>query len=325
MTVIHKHAAGLISTDVAPVKNDSEVPKVVPKNTDGTEPAASIKKQEEFRNYTDSAEQARVSHFYALQHLHQTYSNVLTFESRHLTFTKFRMGCWDALEYLDRVVDDSDPDTSLTQIQHAVQSAEAARRKYPEWDWLHLVTLIHDLGKILAVTDKERGMVGDEQWAVVGDTFPVGCRFDESNIFHSAFDKNPDSRHPIYSTRLGIYKIQCGIDNLKMSWGHDEYLYQVLIHNNARIPAQGLSMIRYHSFYAWHTASGYRFFCNDEPRTPGPYPRSEDVGDTEKLKWVKLFNEFDLYSKADGVYDVKEVKEYYLGLMKKYLPEVLEW
>ncbi len=29
-----------------------------------------------------------------------------------------------------------------------------------------------------------------------------------------------------------------------MSWGHDEYLYQVLIHNKATLPKEGLYMIR---------------------------------------------------------------------------------
>ena len=30
-----------------------------------------------------------------------------------------------------------------------------------------------------------------------------------------------------YNTKLGIYKEGCGIENVIMSWGHDEYLYHV--------------------------------------------------------------------------------------------------
>ena len=30
-----------------------------------------------------------------------------------------------------------------------------------------------------------------------------------------------------YNSKLGIYKEGCGIENVIMSWGHDEYLYHV--------------------------------------------------------------------------------------------------
>jgi hypothetical protein len=38
------------------------------------------------------------------------------------------MGIWEALEYLNTLVDDSDPDTDLSQIEHNLQTAEAIRR-----------------------------------------------------------------------------------------------------------------------------------------------------------------------------------------------------
>ena len=47
-----------------------------------------------------------------------------------------------------------------------------------------------------------------------------------------------------YSTKLGIYKEHCGLDNVTLSWGHDEYLYRVLINHGATIPPEGLAMIR---------------------------------------------------------------------------------
>ena len=41
------------------------------------------------------------------------------------------------LEYLDSLVDESDPDTEASQTQHALQTAEAIRAKYPgeEYEW----------------------------------------------------------------------------------------------------------------------------------------------------------------------------------------------
>ena len=48
-----------------------------------------------------------------------------------------------------------------------------------------------------------------------------------------------------FSTKYGIYEPNCGLDKVTMSWGHDEYLYQVLVNHGATIPEEGLAMIRY--------------------------------------------------------------------------------
>lgn len=77
------------------------------------------------------------------------------------------------------------------------------------------------------------------------------------------------------STKYGMYKPKCGISNLIMSWGHDEYLYRVLIHNKTKLPKEALTMIRYHSFYPWHAGGDYMHFCTPE--------------DMEMLKWVVEF------------------------------------
>jgi inositol oxygenase len=148
---------------------------------------------------------------------------------------------------LDTFVDASDPDTELSQTQHALQTAESIREKYPgeEYDWFHLTGLIHDLGKVLGIACKE------PQWCTVGDTFPVGCAFSDQTVFPQYFATNPDASHPIYSTKLGVYEEHCGLEKVKMSWGHDEYLYQVCVRNGCTLPKQALYMIRFHSFYPW--------------------------------------------------------------------------
>ena len=91
----------------------------------------------------------------------------------------------EALTYLDTLVDDSDPDTELSQLQHLLQTAEAIRRDDHE-DWFVLTGFIHDLGKILCLS-------GEPQWSVVGDTFPVGCRFSDKIVYPHFFADNPDS------------------------------------------------------------------------------------------------------------------------------------
>jgi inositol oxygenase len=169
------------------------------------------------------------------------------------------------------------------------------------------VGLIHDLGKVLCLLNDPL-----PQWAVVGDTFPVGCKHDENIVFFKYFKENPDTSNPELNSRLGIYKEFCGLDNVHFSFGHDEYMYQVCVANKCKIPKHGLAMIRYHSCYAWHRFGGYRYLMNES--------------DYEMLKWVVEFNKFDLYSKKDKIPDVKKLRPYYEQLVKKYFPvEKLKW
>jgi hypothetical protein len=80
----------------------------------------------------------------------------------------------EMIELLDNLVDESDPDNDLPNSIHDFQTAERIRQQWPEHEWFHLVGLLHDIGKVMALSD----VAGDqvlEQWAVVGDTFPVGC------------------------------------------------------------------------------------------------------------------------------------------------------
>src|ERR1700743_226434 len=93
---------------------------------------------------------------------------------------------------------------------------------------------------------KSPGLIGEPQWAVVGDTFPVGCRYSDRIVFPEFFADNPDSSVAQYQTPCGIYEEGCGLGRVHLSWGHDEYLYQVV---KDYLPEEGLAMIRYHSFY----------------------------------------------------------------------------
>lgn len=65
-----------------------------------------------------------------------------------LSFDKFEMTIMEALESLNNLVDESDPDVNIPNIVHAFQTAERIRSVHPNHDWFHLVGLIHDLGKV---------------------------------------------------------------------------------------------------------------------------------------------------------------------------------
>jgi len=217
--------------------------------------------------------------------------------------TRARMSIWEAIEYLNTLIDESDPDTSVSQIGHLLQTAEAIRRDgKPEW--MQVTGLVHDLGKLLHFFGSEG------QWDVVGDTFVVGCQYSDKIIYPETFVNNPDYNDPVYSTKYGIYKPNCGMDNVMLSWGHDEYLYSVL-KDQSSLPEEGLAMIRYHSFYPWHRENAYSDLMNEK--------------DTKTLAAVRAFNPYDLYSKSDEPSDVEALRPYYESLIAKYFPAVINW
>src|ERR1043165_6307360 len=223
---------------------------------------------DQFRDYEHA--QPRVAEFYALNHANQTLDFVLTKKREYLPRNRKAMTVWESLDFLNTLVDDSDPDIDFTQIEHALQTAEATRAANQP-PWFIVTGLIHDLGKILC-------LFGEPQWAVVGDTFPVGCAFSPRIVFHPFFADNPDSREPCYQTRSGIYAEGCGLDQAHLSWGHDEYLYHVV---KDYLPEQALYMIRYHSFYPCHKENEYQHLMSDH--------------DKEMFNWVRAFNPYDLY------------------------------
>jgi len=257
------------------------------------------RKQDDFRKHDDEAP-AVVRDFYRLNHTHQTRDFVQDKKRQYLPLNQRRMGIWEALEYLNTLVDDSDPDTALSQIEHCLQTAEAIRQDgHPRW--FVLTGLVHDLGKILC-------LFGEPQWAVVGDTFPVGCAWSDTIVYPEFFASNPDSKVPAYQTTLGVYKEGTGLDNVDLSWGHDEYLYHVL---KDYLPEQGLYMIRYHSFYPCHQEGAYQYLMNDH--------------DKELFSWVRAFNPYDLYSKSSARPDAEKLRPFYEELIAEYFPAQLRW
>jgi inositol oxygenase len=278
----------------------AEEAELVPVGAPEVQPDGKWKRNpKKFRDYRAEARPS-VKEFYRLNHKHQTLDFVLTKKRQFLSLDKRQMSVWEAMEYLNTLVDDSDPDTDLTQIEHLLQAAEAIRRDgHPRW--FILTGLIHDLGKILCLW-------GEPQWAVVGDTFPVGCAYSDKVVFPEFFTDNPDYQIPAYQTSCGIYEEGCGLDKVHLSWGHDEYLYNVV---KDHLPDEALYMIRYHSFYAAHREGAYRHLMN------GP--------DKQMFKWVKKFNPYDLYSKGEQKPSVRELKPFYQELIAEYFPAKLRW
>jgi inositol oxygenase len=98
-------------------------------------------------------------------------------------------------------------------------------------------------------------------------------------------------------TGCGVYAERCGLRNVHLSWGHDEYLFHVV---KDRPPERALYMIRYHSFYAWHREGQYAHLLDDQD--------------------LRKFNPYDLYSKSPERPDWDKLCPYYTALIDKYLP-----
>jgi inositol oxygenase len=262
-------------------------------------PGPEDKNKAAFRDYENTQKDA-VREFYKLNHTYQTYDFVLAKKEEFLQFNKKEMSVWNAFEFLNQLVDDSDPDTDLDQFQHLLQTSEAIRAEgHP--DWMVLTGLMHDMGKVLC-------LFGEPQWAVVGDTFPVGCAFSDKIVHAGFFEFNPDTADKRYNSKFGVYEPHCGLRNVHMSWGHDEYVYHLL---KNYLPEPALYMLRYHSFYPQHRENAYEHLMDD--------------CDTEMFRWVNLFNRYDLYSKSPEPPNWDKIRPYYQELITKYLPGTLRF
>eukprot|EP01134_Creolimax_fragrantissima_P005612 CFRG5612T1 len=281
------------------------VDTVCSKSADQSMTIPEPKKEKRFRNYENSNVAAAVKDHYRKMRTKQTYAYVQAMKKKYLTYDK-PMYLKDALRLLGNLTDVSDPDLHLPNVQHLLQSAESIRSDGRP-DWMQLVGLIHDLGKVMYMWGcDEDGTSQNEQWGLVGDVFVVGCKLPDTCIYKEFNKLNKDMQDPRYNTSNGIYKPGCGLDNLELAWGHDEYMYQVIKnHKGNKIPNEGMVMIRYHSFYPWHEY--------------GEYASLERAEDVQYKKWVKDFMNYDLYTKSQKTFDLDEMMSYYIPIAEKYL------
>lgn len=287
------------------------------------------KARSEFRDYANAPLQ--VKNFYKDQHQRQTYQfaksqfdqvadimvQVKSADEEGLKNLEQNgaiklITIWEAISELDKLKDESDPDFSLPNSLHAFQTAEAIRKDLPilaqklgvdadSLDWFILAGLLHDVGKIDAL------LRVTPQWAVVGDSFPVGCKYSESNIFYDDFKANPDFYDDRFNSEFGVYSPHIGLDNLVMSFGHDEYIYQVL-KDQGVLPKEALSMLRFHSFYPLHRENAYLHLLSPS--------------DHEQLRFIRAFSPYDLYSKHEEKLLRDELAPFYKNLINKYFPPI---
>lgn len=265
-----------------------------------------------FRNYNNCSKE-----------LKQLYLNQR--KNQNLKYSKFmidnfccfnnKSSFWEIFDNI-QIKDVSDPDISLPNYYHLYQTAEGIRKDgLPEW--MQLVGLIHDMGKILykkkcSDNDKKKyGISEDTQWGLVGDTFILGHRIPHTIIFPEYNELNEDHRKYINS-KYGSYQPNCGLNNIICSFGHDEYLYRLLKFNKIELPEEAYYMIRFHSLYLWHNENEYGHLENDK--------------DKKMKSWVQKFNKYDLYTKNDNKkLDLESLRAYYDVIIKKYFKGEIFW
>tara|TARA_B100000575_G_scaffold294645_1_gene312604 strand:- start:3313 stop:4245 length:933 start_codon:yes stop_codon:yes gene_type:complete len=299
----------------------------------------------QLRNYTNSSCINNVEKTYKTMLENQTIDYVVEkINDTFMLINPYQYNIWNIIEILDTITDHSDPDTSLPQIIHSYQTAESIRynyigfynqlkyipiytlfsetewnslplnikqlyntsldKLYPhinDWSWLIVVGFIHDLGKILLLPQ----FGGLPQWSVVGDSFPLGLKLSSNYLY---YNKNYHDNNP--SLNLDTYLHRCGFNNIIFSWGHDEYLARTLEKNKTYLPKEAIYIIRYHSFYSWHTPNnGIR-----------GYTDYASTYDWYMLPLLKCFQKADLYSKNKNIPNISHIKNTYRNLILKYIP-----
>ena len=86
-----------------------------------------VKNAEDFRDYETESRDS-VKELYRINHANQTLDFVLSQKAEYGKLDKAEMSVWEAMDFLNTLVDDSDPDLALPQIVHALQTAEAIRQ-----------------------------------------------------------------------------------------------------------------------------------------------------------------------------------------------------
>lgn len=247
-----------------------------------------------FRKYND----ASLKKFYYDQHTKLTYKKAVSLNTLFLEAPKRAYSITELLTICDNIYDSSDPDTSLSQTEHAYQTAQEAMNRFLPIEFV-IIGLIHDLGKSVM------RLLNIDMTYLVGDTYPLGAPFEYKHItLGESLLQNPDHNNSQYNEDYGIYYPSCGFEKMIFT-GHDEFMYMALCESKHLLPEWALYTIRFHSFYPWHDKGAYAKYASHKDR--------------KYLSYLKEFNQCDLYTKHNQPIN-KEKRKIIDKLVIKYLP-----
>ncbi|OQR92997.1 inositol oxygenase [Achlya hypogyna] len=196
-------------------------------------------------------------------------------------------------------------------LKHMLHDAEAVRAAgHP--DWLQLIVFLRGLGLLFLLWADEDTVklrsTSVAQWLHATPTWATGRPIPDT-IAHAALNElNPDHSKP-----SATYEAHGGLAQVIMPWTPEEYMYHVLLGNDASLPEDALPALRYFSCDVWHTHEAYTDLAS---------PADGDVQDLLR----ELHTDRQSPSATDlARMDVDATLPYYLSLSAKYLPPVLRW
>ena len=298
-----------------------------------------------FRNYNNSDKQELVEQTYKKMYIEQTLEKKLNTKIYPISDKKYKI--IDLLPLFDKIIDESDPDCNDGQIVHLLQTYISMKDKfdkninikslfteneydnlpikikkifdkkitiqnlYPHidnWNFIYLISFLHDIGKIML----DKNFHNLPQHFSVGDIYPLGVPFSSSNIFYEKKWHELNSEYQKYY-HFDLFEPFCGLDKLPFTISHDYYLYKVL--ENTLIPKEGLYIIRFHSFYAFHSPrNGKR-----------GYTEYASLNDWINLPLLKIFQKSDLYSKTRDIPKFEDYQDEIYDLINTYCGDKLNW
>ena len=120
------------------------------------------------------------------------------------------VGIWEAIQSLGLVHDPTDKDLwAISQLTHTTQVVESMEKDGVTDEELIVTAWLHDLGKLLLLTDEDPANIVCLNHVVAGNA-------------------------------------GAGLDNCVCTWNHDEYAYQKLKH---LLPERSAWLLRYHSLH----------------------------------------------------------------------------
>lgn len=110
------------------------------------------KNSDDFRNFAMRVTPDHVVKSYRDMHRKQTLEFAREKKKEWCQLNHAEMTVMEALDALNSLMDESDPDADVSDGIHAFQTAEGIRREHPDKGWLQLTGLIHDIGEYSMIT-----------------------------------------------------------------------------------------------------------------------------------------------------------------------------
>jgi hypothetical protein len=193
--------------------------------------------------------------------------------------------------------------------------AEAARAEdFP--DWIQVIALIHELGRVASLFSDEIKEGRSLDWTISCAARVVGIHPPNHCSFSTFRHLDPDTQR--YNDVHPIYRRHCGLRNTHLTWTGPEYLYHILQLNNTRLCDEALSVLRLFPLRCWHAyKSEYTDILADDDEFIKPTVNEFDRL-RRRVKRILYDNEESMEGLFSDATCEKLWEDYYSSLLGKY-------